>query len=149
VGGMTCLPLAAHRKVQEDRRPSRKGWLALGTQESHDLFRSQNMLMLGKHALERQPRVTGQPSAEEISCLAHRSTQPSQQKLGMEWGHPEKIWETLLSKDMGPCDIHGRPTRCMRTSYPQRNHQLGGRDRDRTQRGKAVRILGFFRQEKG
>lgn len=47
--------------------------------------------MLGKHALDRHPPGTGQPSAEESSCLAHRSALPSQQKLGTERGRPEKL----------------------------------------------------------
>ena len=55
--------------------------------------------------------------------MSDQQIQPSQHKLGSERGLLGR--RSLLPDGMGPCDVHGRPTRSKRVLYQQKHCQLG------------------------
>lgn len=53
-------------------------------------------------------------SLQDIKCMTHRSTQPSQQKPGIEIELSTRdLWRAVCN-DVNLCDIHRRPTRLLR-----------------------------------
>lgn len=74
---------------------------------------------------EEAEGVAGQLPTEEIRHVTHGSTQPSQQKLGIETRLWRKVCRGPSSNGMDPCVIYRRPTRFSRMLYQQKHCQLG------------------------
>lgn len=72
------------------------------------------MILVRKVCSEETPSVVGKHVVEQIWCVIRGHSQ-------LPWGRPEidmelsrkGLWTALSSNDLGPHDIHRRPTRCL------------------------------------
>lgn len=79
---------------------------------------------------------------EEITCLPHESSQPSEQKPGIDMALSRKdLWKSLLSNEVNLHGIHGRPTRFLRILCWQEHCQLIQKMTEK--RGNEKRLLYF------